>query len=237
MSEDTKHFFTRVETAWNYRRSASTWHFDPEVQGEPTANVNLNFVKFRGDWSDEIANTDYKWWGKQLCDIGNYIDRLYVQEEIALGVRGDIMGEDCKVTKDSHPKIWKIVDAMGFMNPKATLLKHTPGCMAPLHMDSICDGFNRKATVQTKEDVTNADKTLARVFIQMTDWSWGQFFLAGNCTWTQWKAGDVMFFDWPNIPHASANAGHLDRHLLKITGIITDKFRSLLQEKDHIIYI
>jgi hypothetical protein len=35
--------------------------------------------------------------------------------------------------------------------------------------------------------------------------------------------GDVTTFDWKNVPHCTANAGHVPRATLQITGIKTDK--------------
>ena len=40
--------------------------------------------------------------------------------------------------------------------------------------------------------------------------------------WTNWKKGDVLFFDWRNTPHSTANCGVHERPLLKITGTIDD---------------
>jgi hypothetical protein len=39
----------------------------------------------------------------------------------------------------------------------------------------------------------------------------------------QWRAGDVTTFDWQNIPHSTANAGHNPRVTYQLTGIITER--------------
>jgi hypothetical protein len=44
-----------------------------------------------------------------------------------------------------------------------------------------------------------------------------------------WRAGDVTTFDWQNLPHSTANAGHNPRITLQITGVITDKTKEFLQ--------
>ena len=46
---------------------------------------------------------------------------------------------------------------------------------------------------------------------------------------TEWHAGDVHTFDWQNIPHSTANAGHGPRITLQITGVETDKTRDFLR--------
>jgi len=53
----------------------------------------------------------------------------------------------------------------------------------------------------------------------------------------QWKAGDVMWFRWQDLPHASANCGHMNRPFLKITGKKTKQFEDLLGERNKIINV
>ena len=77
MAKDTKHYFKSGETLWNHRRDTSDWHFDPTVKGEPNNLVNTEFLKFRGDWSEELKNTKYA--EKAPLDIKNYLVRLGVQ--------------------------------------------------------------------------------------------------------------------------------------------------------------
>jgi len=59
----------------------------------------------------------------------------------------------------------------------------------------------------------------------------------GNHHWVQWKAGDVMWFRWQDLPHASANCGHMNRPFLKITGKKTKQFEDLLGERNKIINV
>jgi hypothetical protein len=42
----------------------------------------------------------------------------------------------------------------------------------------------------------------------------------------------VHIFDWENVPHATANASRSMRPVLQITGLKTDKTRSLLSAAD-----
>ena len=42
------------------------------------------------------------------------------------------------------------------------------------------------------------------------------------------KAGDVVWFDWANIPHSTANTGPWPRTIAKITGKQTTKYKKLL---------
>ena len=68
-----------------------------------------------------------------------------------------------------------------------------------------------------------------RVFVQLTDWQPGQFWEYGNYHWNQWRAGDVSTFDWQNVPHSTANAGHHPRVTFQITGVITPETEKFLK--------
>jgi hypothetical protein len=71
---------------------------------------------------------------------------------------------------------------------------------------------------------------VVRYFVQLTDWQPGHFWSYGNYMWSGWRAGDVSTFDWLNVPHSTANAGHTPRATLQVTGIITDQTRAFLSE-------
>ena len=62
----------------------------------------------------------------------------------------------------------------------------------------------------------------------MTDWEQGHFWSYGNHIDTQWRAGDVSTFDWQNLPHSTANAGHNPRVTLQLTGVVTEKTTEFL---------
>jgi hypothetical protein len=69
---------------------------------------------------------------------------------------------------------------------------------------------------------------IGRYFVQLTDWQPGQFWEYGNYHWNQWRAGDVSTFDWANMPHSTANAGHYPRVTFQLTGVITEKTKAFL---------
>ena len=63
----------------------------------------------------------------------------------------------------------------------------------------------------------------------LEDWEPGQFVLYGNLEYTRWKAGDVHWFKWKDVPHATANASSFPRCSLQLTGVMTDNTLKLLQ--------
>jgi hypothetical protein len=80
---------------------------------------------------------------------------------------------------------------------------------------------------------------VGRYFVQLTDWQPGQFWEYGNYHWNQWRAGDVSTFDWANMPHSTANAGHHPRVTLQLTGVKTTRtveFLNALKINEQIPY-
>ena len=65
-------------------------------------------------------------------------------------------------------------------------------------------------------------KPVYRCFVALDNWHPGQIVNFEPNFWTEWKKGDVLFFDWRNTPHSTANCGKKDRPLLKITGTLKD---------------
>jgi hypothetical protein len=102
-----------------------------------------------------------------------------------------------------------IADCFALDDPMARIHVQYPGQVWNLHLDKL-EKWNR-------ED----PNTVSRYMIQLTDWQPGQFWSYGNYLFTGWKAGDVTTFDWQNVPHSTANAGHTPRVTLQVTGIRT----------------
>lgn len=94
-------------------------------------------------------------------------------------------------------------------------------CMARLHVQKPGEMWNLHIDKLQKWAPNNPDSVI-RIFIQLTDWAPGQFWEFGNYHWRQWRAGDVVSFDWANMPHCTANAGYDPRVTLQLTGVKTD---------------
>ena len=104
-----------------------------------------------------------------------------------------------------------------------------PGQIKALHFDS-CAGWMKK-NIDTIEDleIDHRNKQpmntprLHRFLIALQDWQPGWMVQFGAEQWTKWKKGDVITFDWRNVPHSTANASFSNRYLLKITGVMKKK--------------
>lgn len=96
-----------------------------------------------------------------------------------------------------------------------------PGEVWPMHFDNY-NAFRRDS------DLSWEDPGVRRLLIAMGDWRWGQMIELGNSMWTQWRAGDVLYFDWL-VPHGSANCGIYPRTTLVVTGRVTNELRDWLK--------
>jgi hypothetical protein len=232
--EDTEYWFESENVNWNNSRKYSNYHFDP--QSTDHDGIKLNFAKFEGDWSEELANTVYA--RQPPGNLDELLTRNLHQEYIELGV--DLMkmlSMRCVPTKETHPKIWSMVEETGLKDPLAMIITQRPGEMNMTHLDVICcNATGEREQTQSMEEV-EFDNTSARFFIALTDWKWGQFIHMGNYTWSQWQAGDTMLFDWKNLPHSTANAGLIPRPLLKVTGTITPEWEEFIKNDNKVIQV
>ena len=104
----------------------------------------------------------------------------------------------------------QVADNFAFDSAMYRLHVQMPGQVWTRHIDKLDKFHPDNPTV------------VHRIMIQLTDWQPGQFWEFGNYQWRGWRAGDVVTFDWRNVPHCTANAGHHPRVTLQITGVKTD---------------
>jgi hypothetical protein len=64
----------------------------------------------------------------------------------------------------------------------------------------------------------------------LQDWEPGHFFMYGNAMFSHWRAGEIVTFDWPNMPHCTANASLAPRALLVVTGQMSAATRAFIRE-------
>jgi hypothetical protein len=117
-----------------------------------------------------------------------------------------------------------IAEAMGFTDYKAAINLQEPGSIKNLHADSLNGWFKdvekyRHLPLDKKLKQPKGTHGLHRVFVALSDWEPGWMWQFGVDHWTNWQKGDVINFDWRNVPHCTANAGYSARPILKITGI------------------
>lgn len=211
---------------WLAQKEKSNYHFDWNRQ-EPAGFDYTWIGRFEGNWEEElqtvIKSSEAKTWQSRSKNYHKY-DPKADAEEYDLIQAG--------MNKDQHiyhkyfefkGTFKKMVDALGLENPKGAFHIQFPGEMLNLHVDK---------QYEYNEDPADT----ARFFIFLEDWKPGNFFQMGT-SFIQWRKGDIVWFDWKNIPHATANAGWEPRSLITYTGTITDKTRQLMMPNHETIKV
>lgn len=209
-----------TSSSWELTKQRSNYHFDNFRFDPDQDRVTFlgNIVPF---WREELDSIIKLAMPKTWRTRGQGADRAseeYDQEDYDLEQFG--YGKDYVVSDLTWdvPEIFNRLDLwFGMDNSKMRLHVQRPGQMWNLHLDKL-------------EKWNPADPSqVMRIMIALNDWEPGHFFSYGNYVHTGWRAGDVTTFDWQNIPHSTANAGHGPRATLQLTGVVTDKTRDFLR--------
>ena len=209
-----------TQSAWELTKQHSNYHFDNFRMDPDQDKITYlgNLAPFWLDSQDQlIKSAAPKTWRTR----GQGADRPaeeYLQEEHDLEQHG--YGRDYIVSDLTWelPEEFKRLDLrFGMENSKMRLHVQHPGQVWNLHLDKL-----------QKWNPEDPDRIM-RIMVALTDWEPGHFFSYGNYVHTGWRAGDVTTFDWQNIPHATANAGHGPRLTLQLTGVVTDATRNFLR--------
>ena len=202
-----------TQSAWEITKQRSQYHFDNSLMDPRWDTVTL-VKQIENTWASELqaaidASHPVTWRTRgRANDPLQRKSEEYDQEEYDLERIG--MSKDAVVTNLNYnltPELKKIADSFGLDNAMARLHVQWPGQVWNLHLDKL-------------EKWMPADPgRVQRYFVQLTDWQPGHFWNFGNYVWQGWAAGDCVTFDWQNVPHATANAGHTPRVTLQVTGV------------------
>lgn len=214
-----------TQSNWEITRARSQYHFDP-TQVDPRWDTVQHLGHVAPEWDSElaaaIATSQPVTWrtrGRDSDPLKRATEE-YDQEDHDLEQQG--YGRDYVVTNLNYnlaPVFQRIVDQFGLEQSMARVHVQHPGQVWNLHLDKL------------EKWMPSDPAQVVRYFVQLTDWQPGHFWSYGNYSWTGWHAGDVSTFDWWNVPHATANAGHVARATLQITGIktsVTERFLNSL---------
>lgn len=210
------------KSSWDFTKSRSTYHFDSTVKDAPES-VLTHLGHIEPTWQADIADI------VKHSTPATWETRGYKGEGV-LPPREDLLAEEYDISRvGADPKMiithlnWQIPDslkaitaAFGLDDCMERIHVQLPGEVWNLHMDKL------------QKWSPNDPTRVGRYFVQLTDWQPGQFWEYGNYHWNQWSAGDVSTFDWANMPHSTANAGHHPRVTFQLTGVITDQTRRFL---------
>lgn len=203
-------------SSWDETKKRSKYHFSPNGYDERYDTV-IRLGKIQPNWlhqlDDIIENSKaVTWRTRGNPDKPSRPETELAAEDYDLERAG--YGKDFEVTNLNWKlpsNLQEIADRFAFEDSMARIHVQHPGQVWNLHLDKL-----------EKWCPSNPSKVM-RVMIQLTDWEQGHYWNYGNFVFSGWKAGDVTSFDWQNVPHATANAGHNPRVTLQVTGIITEK--------------
>ena len=228
-----------MKSNWELLKNRSQYHFDPK-QWDPKWDVVKQLGHIQPCWDQELAQAiaqsttvtpqtplprqsyPKSWRGWEGRPNRAVFKEEEEQEEYDLESYG--MSKDYIVSKwtyDLAPVFQQIADQFALEDCVARIHVQCPGQVWQLHLDKL------------EKWLPEDPSQVARYGVQLTDWQQGHFWSFGNYVWSRWRAGDVTEFDWIDVPHCTANAGHVPRATLQVTGIRTaetDKFLEQIKQ-------
>lgn len=202
-------------SSWDLTKQRSQYHFD-RTKIDPRWDSVQTLGHIQPTWTqalnDSIARARPVTWrtrGRSADPLARGAEE-YDQEESDLDRYG--MPRDYVVSAldyEIDPVFRDIADQFALQQCMARVHVQWPGQVWNLHIDKL------------EKWMPTDPSQVVRYFVQLTDWQPGHFWSYGNFVYQGWQAGDVTTFDWYNVPHATANAGHVPRATLQITGVFT----------------
>lgn len=212
-----------MRSSWEETVANSNYHFNTKAIDEPwTVFTDLGRIKntWQNDLERIIENSKPATWatrGYKGEGIPNPTEDLLAEEYDIERIGADPNMVITNLSWHIPASLHAITESFGLVDYMERIHVQFPGQVWNRHID--------KLQKWCPEDPSK----VIRIFIQLTDWKPGQFWEYGNYHWNHWRAGDVSTFDWANIPHCTANAGHHPRVTFQITGIKTEKTNEVLK--------
>ena len=217
---------------WEFTKRRSQWHFDNLRPPEPGADSFTHVCRFDADFTADIAvclkrvvpcswstrnqfSTDPTEPKKRMYSAdAEESDLLRAGADPYMKIFERAVATDC-VTFD------KINTALGMTESTIKFHNQRTGQMLTEHIDNFAGRAERDNSFKVVK-IDKHPEIIRRFVIMLSDWQLGQVFMLGNATWTQWRAGDCITWEWRDIPHATCNMGWHDRPMLQITGHVSD---------------
>jgi hypothetical protein len=213
-----------MKSSWDQTRATSVYHFDT-TRIDPRWDTAVGLGRFAPCWQQEldniVANSQPATWatrGYKRAAANVPSEDLQAEEYDLKRVGADPGMIITHLNWQIPPVLQQISDLFAMQDTMNRIHVQQPGELWNLHIDKL-----------HKWCPEDPDRVM-RIFIQLTDWQPGQFWEYGNYQYRGWQAGDVTTFDWQNVPHSTANAGHHPRVTFQITGIVTDQTRQFLKQ-------
>jgi hypothetical protein len=200
---------------WEETKKRSKYHFDNfkvDPQVDKVTSLGKIITDFKPELADIIKNAKPATWRTR-----GKVGKTRPEEELAsedYDLEKFGYGKDYQITHlnwEIPEKLQRISDLFGLRDCMDRIHVQMPGEVWNLHMDKL------------EKWLPEEPWRVMRLQLQLTDWEQGHFWSYGNYTHQFWKAGDITTFDWQNLPHSTANAGHNPRVTFQMTGIVTEQ--------------
>jgi len=217
ISDEWKQYDWSKESRWNHLKRHSNYHFDESRAPVPGHDSYTYVGNFADDFDEAIKTCsarciDFAEWAQ----INSYdFNQANVSPDFVVYSRTKV---------DDIPVLMNIEEQIGMHDCHTRYNLQRLGQTVPDHIDDIF-GRNTPGPDPHPEEVR-------RFVIMLDDWHRGQIFQVGNASWTNWKKGDCITWEWNDMPHSTCNFGWADRPMLQITGYMTDKSRALLSKAE-----
>ena len=208
-------------SSWETSKQKSKYHFD-NFKNDTQVDKVIKLGKITADYSKDVkiaVETAKPATWRTRGKVGkSRPEAELASEDYDLERFG--YGKDYQITHlnwNITPNLKKISDLFGLKDCMERIHVQMPGEVWNLHLDKL------------EKWAPDSPWMVMRIQVALTDWEPGHFWSYGNYNHQQWHAGDVTTFDWQNIPHSTANAGHNPRVTYQLTGIITEKTNDFLK--------
>jgi hypothetical protein len=210
-----------ILSSWEKSKQKSKYHFD-NFKNDPQVDKVIRLGKIVADYTEDVKHAidtaqpaTWRTRGKvgKIRPEEELASEDYDLERFGYGIDYPITHLNWEIT----PNLKKISELFALDDCMERIHVQMPGEVWNLHLDKL------------EKWAPEAPWTILRVQIALTDWEQGHFWSYGNYQHQQWRAGDVTTFDWQNLPHCTANAGHNPRVTYQLTGIITEKTNDFLK--------
>jgi len=156
-------------------------------------------------WDDEFKNLDY------INETFNDVENL--ERWLAQGYANQFTGDMCDMRSPQpswNNKFIEIYSEMGWKDIGTSYYRMATGTILPTHSDlylRYVELFNLKGQEQR----------IRRAIVFLEDWKSGHYFEGNNEPKVNWRAGDVVEWQY-DVSHMAANLGPEPRYTLQITG-------------------
>lgn len=211
-----------MKSSWEYTRAKSNYHFDT-AKRDRKRDVITTLGHVEATWINDLPAVI------EQSKPATWATRGYKGEGIP-PPREDLAAEEYDLVQagvDPDTTIthlnWVMPESLKQLSKQFAL----EDCMERIHVQRPGEVWNLHIDKLDKWSPDDPSKVM-RIIIQLTDWQPGQFWEFGNYHWRRWRAGDIVTFDWANMPHSTANAGHNPRATLQLTGVVTKQTKKFL---------